>query len=80
MVTSIAEHRKKETLGLPEAEHKCISYKVVATVVSPSSLANPGHSGCTCRLQYSLKIAECARLTIEVRRIKNFLNQMIINP
>ncbi|TVU27860.1 hypothetical protein EJB05_19361, partial [Eragrostis curvula] len=50
----------------PEAENKCISYKVVATVVSPSSFANPCDGGRPCRLQYPLKIAECACHPIEM--------------
>ena len=65
----------KRDLGLPEAEHKCISYKVVTTVVSPSSLANPGNGGRPCRFQYPLMITECAHLAIVVRWIKKFLNQ-----
>ena len=69
----------KLDLGLPEAEHKCISYKVVTTVVSPSSFANPGNCGRPCRLQYPLKIAERACLAIKVRWIENLLDKMVIN-
>ena len=66
-------------LGLPETEHKCISYKVVATVVSPSSFTDPRNGGCPCGLQYPLKITERACHAIKVRRVENFVNQMSVN-
>jgi hypothetical protein len=72
--------KERSSVGLPEAEHKRISDKVVATVVRASSLANPGDSGRACGLEYPLKVAERARLAVEVRRVKDFLNQMVVNP
>jgi hypothetical protein len=53
---------------------------VVATVVRASSLANPGDNRRACGLEYPLKVAERARLAVEVRRVKDFLNQMVVNP
>ncbi|BAS81423.1 Os02g0802250, partial [Oryza sativa Japonica Group] len=46
------------------------------TVVSASSLADPRDGGRPCRLQYPLETAECAGLAVEVRRVKNFINQV----
>lgn len=63
---------------LPEAEHKCISDKVVATVVSPSSFPNPCDGGRPCRFQYPLKIAECTYHSVEDRRIEDLFNQMCV--
>lgn len=75
MVTSSAD----QFLGLPETEHKCISHKVVATIVSPSSFADPRGGGCPRGLQYSLKIVERAYHIIKVRWVKNFLNEMRVD-
>ena len=63
---------------LPAAEHKCVSDKVVAAVVSPSSFPNPCDGRCPCGFQYPLKIAEYAYHSVEDRRIEDLFNQICI--
>lgn len=52
---------------------------MVAAIVSPSSLTNPARDISPAAPEQALQIPERARFAIQIGRIQNFVNQMLVH-
>ncbi len=63
---------------LPETKNKCISYKIMATIISTACFANPCNSLSPTILQNGLKSTKGLWYAVKMRWIQDFVNKVII--